>query len=149
MDDKYFAIRLVVFSICTLSALGFSATMRPSLMASIRQKSAFDRQIWMMSSNPSDASTAVQPKREANNGKQTPSPPSQQPKSKTADVNPLMVGISSTEGRPNLPVSFEDVSKAAHDIRGAVYTTPCARNSELSELTGCDLWLKVLTRPYR
>ncbi len=54
----------------------------------------------------------------------------------------MLVGVAPAE-RPNIPVTFEDVSKAAHDIRGAVYVTPCARNPELSELTGCNLWLKV------
>jgi hypothetical protein len=61
---------------------------------------------------------------------------------KTAIANPMMVGKVNS-GRPNIPVTFEDVSKATHDIRGAVYVTPCARNPELSELTGCNLWLKV------
>jgi threonine dehydratase len=54
----------------------------------------------------------------------------------------MLVGVAPAE-RPNIPVTFEDVSKAAHDIRGAVYVTPCARNPELSELTGCNLWLKA------
>ena len=83
------------------------------------------------SASGSAASVAVPPK-----------PPSAPSAPQTAIANPLLVGVAPAE-RPNIPVTFEDVSKAAHDIRGAVYVTPCARNPELSELTGCNLWLKV------
>jgi len=44
--------------------------------------------------------------------------------------------------RPNIPVAFEDVSMAAHRIRGAVRHTACEKNDELSEITGTHLYFK-------
>ncbi len=40
------------------------------------------------------------------------------------------------------PVTPADVAAAAAAIRGAVAVTPCNRSSTLSEMCGCDVWLK-------
>ncbi len=99
----------------------------------------------MSSSKSESASTAASAVPAVSPVAVPPKPPSAPPAAGpalTAIANPLLVGLAPAD-RPNIPVSFEDVSKAAHDIRGAVYVTACARNPELSELTGCDLWLKV------
>ena len=99
-------------------------------------------------SAPSSATSTVKVDQSTNPAALKKSTESTSAEPKTAIANPMMVGKVSTD-RPNIPVTFEDVSKATHDIRGAVYVTPCARNPELSELTGCDLWLKVNSRRIR
>ena len=40
------------------------------------------------------------------------------------------------------PVTPADVATAAAAIRGAVAVTPCHRSRTLSEMCGCDIWLK-------
>jgi len=42
----------------------------------------------------------------------------------------------------DLPVSFEDISRAAYRIRKSVHHTPCERSHLLSELTGANIFLK-------
>ena len=46
------------------------------------------------------------------------------------------------KSRGSLPVIFEDVSKAAYYIRGSVRRTPCEQSPGLSELTGCEIYVK-------
>lgn len=46
------------------------------------------------------------------------------------------------EKRGELPVQFEDVSKASYYIRGSVRRTSCELSPGLSELTGCQLYVK-------
>lgn len=41
-----------------------------------------------------------------------------------------------------LPISIEDVRQAAEAIKGAVEHTPTRPSRTLSELAGCDIWLK-------
>ena len=42
----------------------------------------------------------------------------------------------------SLPVSFEDVKKAAAVVQGQVVNTPCRHARVLSKITGCEVWLK-------
>ena len=49
------------------------------------------------------------------------------------------------KSRGSLPVIFEDVSKAAYYIRGSVRRTPCEQSPGLSELTGCEIYVKEET----
>jgi len=46
------------------------------------------------------------------------------------------------DSRGTLPVQFQDVSKAAFFIRGAVRHTSCELSTGLSELTGCEIYVK-------
>src|SRR5215468_10054672 len=39
-------------------------------------------------------------------------------------------------------ISLADVRAAAEALRGQVERTPCLRSRTLSEITGCELWLK-------
>ena len=41
-----------------------------------------------------------------------------------------------------LPVTLNDVRAAAETIRGAVVETPCSYSRTLSNIYGCELWLK-------
>ncbi len=41
-----------------------------------------------------------------------------------------------------LPVTIEDVRKAAEDIKGAVERTPAKYSQTLSAIAGCDVYLK-------
>ena len=41
-----------------------------------------------------------------------------------------------------LPVSLNDIHAAAETIRGAVVETPCSYSRTLSNICGCDIWLK-------
>ena len=41
-----------------------------------------------------------------------------------------------------LPVSLSDIHAAAVTIRGAVVETPCSYSRTLSNICGCDIWLK-------
>src|SRR6476646_9893015 len=43
---------------------------------------------------------------------------------------------------PQLPVSLADIEAAAARIAGAVVRTPTLKSQTLSNLIGCDLWLK-------
>jgi threonine dehydratase len=43
---------------------------------------------------------------------------------------------------PDLPVSFDDVKRAAANIAGQVARTATLRSDTLSELCGCEIWLK-------
>lgn len=43
---------------------------------------------------------------------------------------------------PNLPVSFEDVARAADCIAGHVERTPMRHSRTLSEITGAEVWVK-------
>lgn len=44
---------------------------------------------------------------------------------------------------PVTPVSFDDVAKAAMDIKGSVYRSSCEMNQALSDMTGMSIWLKA------
>jgi threonine dehydratase len=44
--------------------------------------------------------------------------------------------------QPPLPVTFEDVARAAKNIAGQVERTPMRRSRTLSEITGADVWIK-------
>src|SRR5437588_3868449 len=48
--------------------------------------------------------------------------------------------ISSDPG--GLPVAPVDIHAAAETIRGAVVETPCSYSRTLSNICGCDIWLK-------
>src|SRR3569832_1764140 len=48
--------------------------------------------------------------------------------------------ISSDLG--GLPVAPADINAAAETIRGAVVETPCSYSRTLSNICGCDIWLK-------
>jgi len=50
--------------------------------------------------------------------------------------------IKRKEARGNLPVEFADVSKAAYYIKGSVRETSCTHSPGLSELTGCNIYVK-------
>ena len=39
-------------------------------------------------------------------------------------------------------VSYDDILSASDTLRGQVHDTPCARSRTLSNVVGCDLWLK-------
>ena len=39
-------------------------------------------------------------------------------------------------------VSYDDILSASDTLRGQVHETPCARSRTLSNVVGCDLWLK-------
>jgi threonine dehydratase len=41
-----------------------------------------------------------------------------------------------------LPVAPDDIHAAAETIRGAVVETPCSHSRTLSNICGCDIWLK-------
>ena len=41
-----------------------------------------------------------------------------------------------------LPVAADDIHAAADTIRGAVVETPCSYSRTLSNICGCDVWLK-------
>jgi len=41
-----------------------------------------------------------------------------------------------------LPVALGDIHAAADTIRGAVVETPCSYSRTLSNICGCDIWLK-------
>ena len=41
-----------------------------------------------------------------------------------------------------LPVALSDIHAAAETIRGAVVETPCSYSRTLSNICGCDIWLK-------
>ena len=41
-----------------------------------------------------------------------------------------------------LPVAPGDIQAAAETIRGAVVETPCSYSRTLSNICGCDIWLK-------
>lgn len=43
---------------------------------------------------------------------------------------------------PPLPVTFDDVARAAKQIHGSVERTPLRRSRTLSEITGADVWIK-------
>ena len=48
----------------------------------------------------------------------------------------------STPDRLNIPVSFEDVSRASYRIKSGIKRTHCGKSAFLSEITGCELYLK-------
>ena len=54
-----------------------------------------------------------------------------------AELSPT---ISSDLG--GLPVAPDDIHAAAVTIRGAVVETPCSYSRTLSNICGCDIWLK-------
>jgi len=64
------------------------------------------------------------------------------PQYKGATPSPVLLGKKSDETPLELPLKFEDISKAAYKIRGHVYYTQCTKNDALSEITGTDLYLK-------
>src|SRR5215218_6092091 len=41
-----------------------------------------------------------------------------------------------------LPISLSEIHAAAETIRGAVVETPCSYSRTLSNICGCDIWLK-------
>src|SRR5579859_7681762 len=43
---------------------------------------------------------------------------------------------------PELPVTLADIEQAAEAIKGQIDRTPCRRSRTLSEIAGCDIWLK-------
>ena len=42
----------------------------------------------------------------------------------------------------DLPVNYEDVSRAYYRIRSGIVRTPCVHSAQLSELCGTEVWIK-------
>jgi len=47
-----------------------------------------------------------------------------------------------------MPVTIEDIRAAAEAIRGSVVETPCIKSQTLSEIAGCELFLKLENLQY-
>src|SRR5471032_1847128 len=48
----------------------------------------------------------------------------------------------------DLPVTLSDIHKAAAAIAGAVLRTPTRHSRTLSDIAGCDIWLKFENRQF-
>src|SRR5882724_10318380 len=60
---------------------------------------------------------------------------------KTPETSPLRKPVPASDAC-RLPVTLADVTAAAATIRGSVIATECNRSRTLSEMCGCNIWLK-------
>ncbi len=60
---------------------------------------------------------------------------------KTPETSPLRKPVPTSDAS-RLPVTLADVTAAAATIRGSVIATECNRSRTLSEMCGCNIWLK-------